>query len=109
MGIITEMINQVAPVHIEHGAERSEGAETDFLAQAPIKNRRAERAALADESDTPGVRHVRSKRGVKLRPRRHHAEAVWTDDAHIATPCFRKDLLFQCRASRADFLKPSRN
>ena len=45
--IVAEMINQIAPADIEHGAKRDERAKADIFLQAPIENRRAERAALA--------------------------------------------------------------
>src|SRR5687768_6272856 len=48
--VIAEVINQVAPADIKHGANRDESAEADVFLKAPVENRCAERAALADEA-----------------------------------------------------------
>ena len=49
--IVAEIINQIAPVHIEHRSGGDECAEPHTLAQAPVQNRGQKRATLADESD----------------------------------------------------------
>ena len=71
--IIAKMINQIAPAHVEHGTERDERTKTDVLLQAPVEDCRAKRAALADETDAPRLRHVRRKRRVKFCAGNHHA------------------------------------
>jgi hypothetical protein len=56
--IVSQIIDEVAPVHVQHRADRDEGTEADVLAQAPVEDGGAQRAALADEAHTaaPGDR-----------------------------------------------------
>ena len=67
--IVAEMVDQIPPAHIEHRAEGGKHAEADVFLQAPVQNRRAERAALADEGHAAGSRHVRREGGVEFRAR----------------------------------------
>ena len=53
--IVAQIVDEIAPADVEHRADRDEGAEADVLAQAPVEHRRAQRAALADEADVPGL------------------------------------------------------
>ena len=42
MRIIAEVVNEIAPVHIEHRADRDKSAEADVLSKAPIQDRCAQ-------------------------------------------------------------------
>ena len=52
-GIVAEVVDQVAPADVQHGADGDEGAEADHLPQAPVQDGRAERAALAEKATLP--------------------------------------------------------
>ena len=99
------MINQIAPADIQHRAERDERAEADIFLQAPIQNRRAERAALAQKTDAAWFRHVGGERGVELGAGNHHAQTVRADNADVAAPGFFENLLLQRRTFRTRFLE----
>ena len=103
--IVAQMIDQVAPADIDHRTKRNKGAEADILLQAPIQDRGAERAALADESDAPGPGHVRGESGIEFPARHHHAQAIRPHDAHLAAPRLHQDLPFQLQPRRAGFLE----
>ena len=83
--IVAEVVDQVAPVHVEHRADGDEGAEADVLAQAPVEDRGTQRAALADESRRcPGRATVCAKVAFRPLSRIHHAQAVGPDQPHLA-------------------------
>ena len=37
-GIVAQVVDQVAPVHVEHGADGDEGTEAHVLAQTPVED-----------------------------------------------------------------------
>ena len=82
--IVAEVVDQVAPVHVEHRADGDEGAEADVLAQAPVQHRRAQGSALAEEGDVARPRNAVRKGRVKPLTGIHHAQAVGADHAHLA-------------------------
>ena len=45
VGVVAEVVDEVAPADVGHGAERDDGAEADTLAQAPVEDGGDERAA----------------------------------------------------------------
>ena len=94
-GVVAEVVDQVAPSHVEHGTHRDERAEADHLGDAPVENRGTERAALADEGDAAGTRNGLSPGGVESLERVHDADAVGTDDAHAASLEPLLDLVFE--------------
>ena len=49
-GIISQVVDQVAPVDIEHRSHRNERTEPDHLLLRPVQNRRTQGPALADEA-----------------------------------------------------------
>ena len=61
MGVFSEVIDQIAPANVEHGAGRNECAESDPFLQTPVQDRRFERAALAKKRDVASQRHVVGK------------------------------------------------
>ena len=68
---------------------------------------RAERAALADESDIAGSASGCAKVAFKPMMRQHHADAVWSNDPHRAARV--GDLLFQLAPAFADLLEAGGN
>ena len=105
LGIVAEVINQVAPVDIEHRADGDEGAEADVFAQAPVENGGAEGAALADEADGAGLGDGAGEGGIEAGMRHHHAQAVRADEAHLALARLLGDLPLELDARRAGFFK----
>ena len=103
------MINQIAPAHVEHGTERDERTKTDVLLQAPVEDCRAKRAALADETDAPRLRHVRRKRRVKFCAGNHHTQTVRPDDADARLVRLLQNLTFEFDPNRTDFLEAGGN
>jgi hypothetical protein len=104
--VVAEVGDQVAPAHVEHGAERHDGAEADLLADAPVEDRGQQRAALAHEADGPGRGDPRRERGVEPVRGTHDAEAVRPNDPHAVRPRRREDPALQLGALRADLLEP---
>src|SRR5690606_3218013 len=94
-GIVSDVIDQVAEVDIEHGADGDEGAEADLFADAPVEHGSAKRAALADECDVAGAGHHAAECCVQSGDRVHHAEAVGTDDPHAPATGMSKNLPFE--------------
>jgi len=68
------------------GGESHEGAEPDILRKAPIEDRRAERAALADETNVAGPRHRAGEGRIESGERAHHTQAMGSDDPKRAAP-----------------------
>ena len=79
--VVAEIIDEVAPAHVEHGADRNEGAEAHLLFLAPIQNRGAQGAALANESDVSGAGDVDREGGVEPADRIHHSQAIGPNQA----------------------------
>ena len=103
--IVAQVVDEVAPVDVQHGADGDEGAEADVFLEAPVQDGGTECAALADEAHVAGPRHALGERGVEARERAHDAEAVGADDAHLCAAGDLQDLLFQLGAFFADFLE----
>ncbi len=104
-GIVAQIVNEVAPVHIQHGADGDEVTEADVLLQAPVQDGGAERAALADEADVAAAGDGGGEGGVKAGYGAHHAQAVRADDAHIAAAGMLEDLALELGAFRTGFLE----
>ena len=83
-GIITQVIDQVAPPDIKHRADRDERAETDVRLEAPVEDGRAQGAALADESNRARPGDLGGEGRVHTAVRPHHTQAVGPDDSHPA-------------------------
>src|SRR4029078_13524729 len=81
--IVAQVMDEVAPAHIEHRTDGDEGAESDIRFEAPVQNRGAERATLADEPDVPAPRHSFREGRVQAAIGRHDPKAIRTDDAHL--------------------------
>ena len=104
-GIVAEVVDQVAPVHVEHRPDGNERAEAQLIRQAPVENGGAQCAALADEADVAGQSERFGKRCIQTDVRQHHADAVRTDDPHLAA--LGENLVFQFRASRSALFEAS--
>src|SRR6266542_2389217 len=91
--VITEIIDQVAPPHIQHRADRKEGAEAHHFTKAPIEDGGAERATLTDEGHVSRARDRIRKSCVQSGKWAHNAQAVWSNDAHAPAPRLFQNLL----------------
>src|SRR5207253_6693599 len=80
--ITAQIINKVAPTHIQQPPHRNKCAEPDQLSLGPIENCRTQRAALADETDVSWPCNMRSKGRVQSVQRVHHAQAVRAKQPH---------------------------
>src|ERR1019366_10014088 len=107
--LVAQVIDQVAPAYIEHGADRNKGAEAHHFTQAPIQNGGAKRAALADEAYIAGARDGGGEGRIEPRERAHHAQAVGTDDAYVAAARLQQGLALQFESGRTDLLEARRN
>ena len=106
--IVAEVVDQVAPVHVEHGTDGHEGAEADILPQAPVEHCSAERATLADESHVTGPGDSVGEGRVQAADRIHRAQAVGADEPHLAADSL-GNLPLQFFAVLAEFLEASRD
>ncbi len=93
--VITEVIDEIRPSHVQHGTNREKCAEAGLFLEAPIENGCAERAALTDESDGSLPCHRTCERGIQAGNWAHDTQAVWPDDAHLPAANFFKDAVFQ--------------
>jgi len=96
--VVAEVVDQVPPPHVHHGADADEGREAHVLHEAAVEDGRHERPALAQEADVTGTRHSSGEGGVETRGRVHHPEAVGTDDPHASPPGLFEDLPLQLGA-----------
>ena len=106
--IVAEIIDQVAPVDVEHRADGDAGAEADVFAETPVEHGCEQRAALADEAHRAGARHGARKGCVQVRHGAHHAQAIRADETHPAARPL-GDLPFQLDAGLARLLETGRN
>src|SRR5260370_7891121 len=84
--IVPEIIDQVAPAHVQHRTHRDEGAEAYKLAKTPIENGRAQRPALADEGDVAGARHGPGAIPFQTPQAAHDSSAVRPHHPRLPTP-----------------------
>ena len=103
LGIVAEVVDQVAPAHVHHRADRNERAEAHHFLEAPVQHRGAQRAALADEAHRAGPRDGGGEGGVQAGERAHHAQAVGADDADAGGPRLFQQLALERRAFRRRF------
>src|SRR5262249_19755040 len=85
-----------------------EGAESDMGAEAPAEHGRAERPALAQETDGAGSGHRTGERGVQPSPRVHHPQAIRPDDPHPPPPGLLLDPALELGPFVAALLDPGR-
>ena len=59
--VVAEVVDQVAPADVEHRAGGHARGEADVFREAPVEDRREQRAALAQERDVARPRHPAGK------------------------------------------------
>ena len=101
LGIVAEVVDEIAPAHVEHRPNRHEGAEADVGLKAPIEDGRAECAALTDEADMTDSRSLRREGRVQTSRGTHDAQAVGTNDPHGAAARLLEDPLLERGAAGA--------
>ncbi len=106
--IIAQVMDQIAPADIQHRTDGDKGSETHILLEAPVKNGRAQRAALTDEANLAGARNGVGKGGVHAAQAVHHTQAVGADDAHLVAR-LRHDLRLQRDTLRTGLLEAGRD
>src|SRR5690606_886725 len=109
MWVIAEIIDEVAPIHIQHRADGNEGTKANVFSEAPIEDGGAERATLADETHASASRDGAGESRVQTSGWAHHTEAVRSNDAHLAAAGMFHDLTFKFHAFRSGLFKSSRN
>ncbi len=109
VGIVAEVINEIAPADIEHRAGRNDRAEAHVLLLAPIENRRLQCAALAEESHAAFFRHGLREGGVEADRGIHESHAVGPDQAQRSALQMLFDFLFQQGAIGPLLAKSGRN
>ena len=81
VAVVAQVVDHVAEIHIEHGADGDEVAEADVAHGGPVQAGGADGAALRNEADDAVRRHAGDEAGVELPGRPDHAQAVGADDA----------------------------
>src|SRR5262249_2679110 len=105
--IVAVVIDQVAPTHIYHRANRNKSAEAHILPAAPVKNRRTQRTALAEESQVSRQSIGLSEGGVESGARIHDSKTIRADHAQLSRSQSFLDLLFPLQPFSAEFGKTS--
>src|SRR5262249_27158486 len=100
---------EVAPADVEHRAHGYERAEANIFAKAPIENRGAQRAALAEKGYASRMSSARCKGRIQPNKRVHDSQAIRPDQPHSTAARHRQDLLFQREPVGARLAKSSRN
>ena len=93
VAVVAQVVDHVAEIHIEHGADGDEVAEADVTHGGPVQAGGADGAALGDEADDAVRRHAGDEAGVELPGRADHAQAVGADDAQAGALEGAADLL----------------
>ena len=108
--IAAQVVDQVSPTHVQHGADRNEGTEPNQFLLCPVENRGAQSTTLTDERHIARPRQMmRSESCVEAGNRIHDAEAIRTDDAHSTVAELGQDLTFQFFAVVAVFFESRRD
>src|SRR6266540_5597919 len=107
--IITQIVDQIAPIHIEHRADGDEVAKPYILAQTPIEDRGAQRAALADKANATAARDCGCKGCIQTTYRAHDAQTVWSNDAHVTAAGMLHNLPFEFHTIGSGLFKAGGN
>ena len=109
LGVVAEVVDEVAPADVGHRAERHDAAEADALTQAPVEDRRDERAALADERhpSSPGQRRREGR--VQAGHGAHDPEAVRSDEPDVVGACLVDEGSLERGSLGADLLEARRD
>src|SRR5579871_2770269 len=81
VGIVAEVINKIAPSHVEHGSCRDDRAEANLFLLAPIENRGLQRTALAEKCDATFFGQSLCEGCVEPDGGIHEAHTVWADQS----------------------------
>ena len=102
--ILAEIVEDIAEINIEHGADADKMAETDALLHAEIEDGSTNSSALRDKGQIPCCRHPGGEAGVKVSAGPNDAEAVRAHDTKPAGIGRGADLLLDLFACFADLL-----
>src|SRR5579863_9003433 len=105
MRVVPEIVNEIPPPDIEHRSQGDERGKAEQVPQAPVEDRGAESAALADERDVSGKGYGSRERGVEAVDRAHHPQAVRSDQPGFSPVQVSEDLSFQGGACLTGFLE----
>src|ERR671910_1669060 len=86
IGVVAEVVDQVSPTYVHHGAYADERREPDVLHKALVQDGREQCPTLAQERHVSGTGDGTGEGGVEPCGRLHDAEAIGTDDPHPAPP-----------------------
>ena len=103
--IVAEVVDQIPPTHIQHGAGRDDRTEAYLLQLAPIENRSQQGSALAQKRYVAGTRRVLGEGSVQPDCRIHYAQAIGANQAHGASLQLLLNLPFELDAFRPSFPK----
>src|SRR5215469_18476490 len=104
MPIVGEVEDNVTPIDVDHRTDREKATKTDAFLDAPIKDRAADCAALADKCEVTVPCQAWSKGCVQTQSRDHDPKTIRADDSHLTlTSC---DLFFEVRSNGSAFTKP---
>ena len=103
--VVAEVVDQVTPVHVHHGADGHERGVAQTLLQRPVQHGAHQRTALADERDLALQSHLARERRVQTRGGHHRAQAVGADDAHVVLAGLLEAGVLQSSALLADLLE----
>ena len=104
-----EVVDEVAEVHVGHGADADEGAEADLVGGRPVEDGGAQGAGLAEEGHAAGRRDDVCEGDVEVQAGADVAEAVGPDDAHAVALGDGADLFLELLAGVADLLEAGRD
>src|SRR5579862_9455369 len=65
VGIVAEVIDEISPAYVEHGAGGNNGAESHVFLLAPVEDGGLQRAALAKKCDAAFLRHCIGETGIE--------------------------------------------
>src|SRR5665648_83804 len=100
-----EVVDEVAEVHVGHGADAHEGAETHLVGGRPVENGGAEGAGLAEERDASGGRDHVGEGHVEVHAGADVTQAVGADHAHAVALGDSVDVFLELLAGAADLLE----
>ena len=98
VGIVAEIIDEIAPADIEHRSGRHDRAEAHVLLLAPVENGGLQCAALAEERNAAFLRHGFRECGIETDRGIHEAHAVGPDQAQGSALQMLLDFLFESGA-----------
>ena len=81
VGVLAEMVDEIGPIDIEHGAKGGEATEANDVLKAPIEDEAGEGGALTEEGDRAAGGHGKPEAGVEADEWIDDAKRTRTDDA----------------------------